>query len=96
MFDTVSYSRVTPPWSENFDGSPHLYVSKEVSTCSFSIVNDSLYVQGSIQISVLMVLLIKSTSTQQDKAEQLDGTTHDTDGGGFKIKSLSAHSINKI
>lgn len=43
-----------------------------------------------------MVLLIKSTSTQQDRAEQLDGTTHDTDGGGFKIKSLSAHSINKI
>ena len=43
-----------------------------------------------------MVLLIKSTSRQQDKAEQLDGTTHDTDGGGFKIKSLSAHSINKI
>ena len=43
-----------------------------------------------------MVLLIKSTSRQQDKAEQLDGTTHDTDGGGFKIKSLSAHSIIKI
>jgi hypothetical protein len=35
-----------------------------------------------------MVLLIKSTSTQQDKAEQLDGTTHDTDGGGFKVVIL--------